>query len=313
MSVILRAMVIVAMLCGAALARPSGGSVGGGGSGGGASGGGASGGGTGVGYSASHVPTQPTSGDWRGIALLAVGLAGLAVFVMVPRRPRTWIGAPRQAHVAVLHVAFAPAARTALTSALPMIARNAKPARADGRAALVHELSVLLRRHARHAAYVASELAPATDRASARIHFNRHALDARARFVDERIRNDGGHVVEQVAPDLARERSGFTVVTLVLAMRDPLLGPVHDRASLDSALRRLASVLPFDVIACEVIWMPADRGEGLSSLAVEARLPHMVKLPDAIGGLCPCAYCGAWYPIEDAVCPRCGAYPAAAA
>ena len=308
MSAILRAMVIVAMLCGAALAQSSGGSVGGGGW----SGGGASGGSTGVNSSGDDVSTQPTSGDWRGVALLAVGLAGLAVFLMVPRRPRRWNGAPREAHVAVLHVAFAPAARVALTGALPVIARDARPARADGRAALVHELSVLLRRHARHAAYVASELAPAADRPSARTHFNRHALDARARFVDERIRNDGGHVVEQVAPDLASERGGFTVVTLVLAMRNPLPGPVRDRASLDAALQRLANVLPFDVIACEVIWMPADRGEGLSSLAVEDRLPHLVKLPDAIGGPCTCTYCGARYPIEDTVCPRCGAYPAAA-
>lgn len=140
MSAILRAMVIMAMLCGAALAQPSGGSVGGGGW----SGGGASGGGTGVDSSGGDVSTQPTSGDWRGIALLAVGLAGLAVFLMVPRRPRTWNGAPREAHVAVLHVAFAPAARVALTGALPALARDAKPARADGRAALVHELSVLL-------------------------------------------------------------------------------------------------------------------------------------------------------------------------
>lgn len=119
-------------------------------------------------------------------------------------------------------------------------------------------------------------------------------------------------MVEQVAPDLARERGGFTVVTLVLAMRDPLPGPVRDRASLDAALQRLANILPFEVIACEVIWMPADRGEGLSSLAVEDRLPHLVKLPDAIGGPCTCPYCGARYPIEDAVCPRCGAHPVAA-
>src|SRR5690242_20712941 len=136
MSAILRAMVIVAMLCGAALAQPSGGSVGGGGWSGG---GGASGGGTGVGDVDGDVSTQPTSGDLRGVALLAVGLAGLAVFLMVPRRRRRWNGAPREAHVAVLHVAFAPAARVALTGALPVIARDAKPARADGRAALVHE------------------------------------------------------------------------------------------------------------------------------------------------------------------------------
>ena len=107
--------------------------------------------------------------------------------------------------------------------------------------------------------------------------------------------------------------TGYTPATGIkeLATRDPLPGPVRDRASLDATLQRLANILPFDVIACEVIWMP-DRGEDLSSLAVEDRLPQLVKLPDAIGGSCTCTYCGARYPTEDAVCLRCGAYPAAA-
>jgi uncharacterized membrane protein len=316
MSVIRRAMVIVMVLCGVALAAPSGGSVGGGSwsGGGGASrggggGGGWSGGGTGVAYSATHVSTQPTSGDWRGIALLMVGLAVIAVVVMVQRRPRTWRGRPRGPHVAVLHIAFAPAARTALTAALREIARDAKPARAEGRAALVHELSLLLRRHVKHAAYLGYEFAVAANLSSARSQFQRHALAARARFVEERIRNDGKHVVEQVAPTVERERSGFTVVTLVLVTGAPLLGPVRDRASLDAGLRQLGNVLPFAMIACEVIWMPADRGEALSSLVVEDRLPHLTKLPGAIAAPCECAYCGALYPIEDAMCPRCGAHP----
>ena len=305
MSVIGRAMVVVMRLGGVALASPSGGSVGGGSWSGG---GGASGGGTGVGYGTGQVSTQPTSGDWRGIALLTVGLAVIAVFAMAPRPSRTWRGAPREAHVAVLHVAFAPAARTALTAALLEIARDAMPARAEGRAALVHELSLLLRRHANDAAYAGCELAVATNRSTARSQFERRALEARARFVGERIRNDGERVIEQVAPPVERERTGFTVVTLVLVTGAPLLGPVRDRASLDAAVRQLGNVLPFAVIACEVIWMPADRGEALSSLVVEDRLPHLTKLPGAIAGPCKCAYCGARYPIEDAMCPRCGAH-----
>jgi len=121
MSVLRRAMVIVVVLCGVAAAAPSGGSIGGGSWGGRARGGGGwSGGGTGVGYSVGYgvhsVPTQPASGDWRNIALLALGLAVIAAVVMAPRRPRVWTGTPREAHVAELHVAFAPAARTALTS-----------------------------------------------------------------------------------------------------------------------------------------------------------------------------------------------------
>jgi len=315
MSVIRRAMIIVVMLGGVALAAPSGGSVGGGSwsGGGGTSGaGGWSGGGPGVGYGVGQVSTQPTSGDWHGIALLTVGLAVIAVFAMAPRRPPQWRGTSREAHVSVLDIAFAPAARTALTAALPEIARDAKPARAEGRAALVHELSLLLLRHAKDAAYVGCELAAATNRSSARSQFERRALEARARFVEERIRNDGARVVEQVAPTIECQRIGFTVVTLVLATGAPLLGPVRDRASLDAALRQLGNVQPFGVVACEVIWMPADRGEALSSLVVEDRLPHLTKLPGAIAGPCTCAYCGARYPIEDAVCPRCGAHPIAA-
>jgi uncharacterized membrane protein len=186
---------------------------------------------------------------------------------------------------------------------------DATPASAEGRAELLHELSLLLRRHASDAAYVGCELAVAPNRADGRSLFHRAAYRARARFVEERIRNNGERVVERVAPTIERERSGFTVVTLVLMTGAPLLEPVRDRESLDAALQQLGYVLPFAVIACDVSWMPADRGEALSSLVVEQRLPNLTKLPDAIAGPCRCAYCGARYSIEHATCPRCGAHP----
>ena len=39
-----------------------------------------------------------------------------------------------------------------------------------------------------------------------------------------------------------------------------------------------------DVIAIEIVWMPADADEPLSSIAVELRVPDVIRLDEAIAG-----------------------------
>ena len=55
---------------------------------------------------------------------------------------------------------------------------------AEGRVGLVHEVALLLRRHAAAAAYVGSAVDDADTRATARRDFERCALEARSRFTD---------------------------------------------------------------------------------------------------------------------------------
>ena len=43
----------------------------------------------------------------------------------------------------------------------------------------------------------------------------------------------------------------------------------------------MSAIAPGDVIAVEIVWMPADTGEPLSPVAVEARLPDVIRLDEA--------------------------------
>lgn len=311
---ILVCLVCLVCLRGVALAQLSGGSVGGGDFGG-VGGGGAGGGDVGGSFSDSqgaHDPGGPDS--WRGILLLAGGGVLVGGFALVSRtRPRSHLFAERQGvHVSTLHVALAPAARGAVTSALRAVAYKADVSHARGRAALVHEVALLLRRHAPAAAYVAGETEQVATRRDSRTSFESRTSEARARFTEERIRNMNGEVTEPSPADAdaldAAKRPGFTVVTVVLATRDEVLEPVVDRAGFTAGVNALANTLPEGLLAAEVVWMPADTAEPLSSLAVEARVPGLVRLADVVAGPVACSYCGTRYPLEDLACPRCGAY-----
>jgi len=321
------AALVLVCVAGVAAAQPSGGSVGGGdfGGGGGDSGGGGADGG-GIGDSPGG-PVSPAS--LRGILLLGgagLALGGLALFTRP--RPRSVVLSDRgpRLHLHRLRVALAPDARAAATSALRALGRTADASTPVGRAALVADVALLLRRHARIAAYAATDSETADTRRDARAIFARHTRDARALFTDERIRNADGEISEPVpaassaprhaascdpifdASDASAPGAGFTVVTLLLATRDELFEPVIDRASFDAALGALTTVND-GVIAAEVVWMPADTDEPLSSLAVETRMPDLHRLADSLAGTLACAYCTTRFPAEDRLCPRCGAHP----
>ncbi|HEX3476347.1 MAG TPA: DUF1517 domain-containing protein [Kofleriaceae bacterium] len=261
------------------------------------------------------------SDSWPGILLLAgagVVIAGIAV-VTRPGLHARGIGAQprRPLHVSRLRIAFAPGARTSLTRALRRLGNTADASRFEGRTALLNEVAVLLRRHAAAAAYAAADTEQIDDRRQARAILSRRAQDARVLFRDEHIRNYNGVVdcassVDPHDPDhQLRRGTGFTVVTLLLATRDPPFQPVLDRAGLDAALAALTPGLLAELRAIEIIWMPADDHEPLSSVAVEARMPDLHRLDPAVAGAMICRYCATRYPREDLGCPRCGAHASA--
>ncbi|MGH9888869.1 MAG: hypothetical protein ACREBE_25275, partial [bacterium] len=139
------AAVLVVYLCGAAAAQPSGGSIGGGGW----SGGGGGGGGGGVGDVGGYheVPARPPS--LRGILLLAGGGAFLLAGFVVASRTRPRPGGTRNpVRVSRLDVALEPEARAAATTSLRVLASVTDASTAEGRVVLVHEVALLLRRHA---------------------------------------------------------------------------------------------------------------------------------------------------------------------
>ena len=127
------------------------------------------------------------------------------------------------------------------------------------------------------------------------------------------VRNAQGVITTASAPAVAATSAdgpGLVVVTLVIAARTELfsvraIGSGDDlRQALESASNRSAN----DLIAIEIIWMPAEADESLSSIAVETRYPHpdLVKLQGALVGKVFCQYCSGPYPAELVSCPHCG-------
>lgn len=218
-----------------------------------------------------------------------------------------------EADVTVLRFALDARVRKFVQAELARIGLSADTATAEGRAQMLREVALLLRRTRDAWVYGGAVNEMMTDLAGAKQQFDRHVSDARGRFVHEVVRNAQGVITTASAPAVAATSAdgpGLVVVTLVIAARTELfsvraIGSGDDlRQALESASNRSAN----DLIAIEIIWMPAEADESLSSIAVEARYPHpdLVKLQGALVGKVFCQYCSGPYPAELVSCPHCG-------
>lgn len=218
-----------------------------------------------------------------------------------------------EADVTVLRFALDARVRKFVQAELARIGLSANTATAEGRAQMLREVALLLRRTRDAWVYGGAVNETMTDLAGAKQQFDRHVSDARGRFVHEVVRNAQGVITTASAPPVAATSAdgpGLVVVTLVIAARTELfsvraIGNGDDlRQALESASNRSAN----DLIAIEIIWMPAEADESLSSIAVEAKYPppDLVKLQGALVGKVFCQYCAGPYPAELVSCPHCG-------
>jgi uncharacterized membrane protein len=223
-----------------------------------------------------------------------------------------------EADVTVLRFALDARVRRFVQAELLRIGKSADTATAEGRAQMLREVALLLRRCRDAWVYGGAINAPMTDMAGAKQQFDRHVADARGRFVHEVVRNAQGVITTADAPAVVSSSAdgpGLVVVTMVIAARTELfsvrsIGTGDDlRQALESASNHAAN----DLIAIEIIWMPAAEDEVISSVAVEAKYPHpdLVKLKGAMVGKAICQYCAGPFPAELVSCPHCGGRAAA--
>jgi uncharacterized membrane protein len=232
-------------------------------------------------------------------------------FSMTSEPPTAW--AQAEADVTVLRFALDARVRTFVQAELARIGKSADTATAEGRATMLREVALLLRRTRDAWVYGGAINPPMTSLDEAKRMFDQHVTDARGRFVHELVRNEQGVITtaNTTSTVAGAEGPGLVVVTLVIAARSELfsvrsIGTGDDlRQALESASNRTAN----DLIAIEIIWMPADQREQLSSIAVEARYPapDLVKLAGALVGKAICSYCAGPFPAELISCPHCGA------
>lgn len=223
-----------------------------------------------------------------------------------------------EADVTVLRFALDARVRKFVQKELARIGLSANTATAEGRALMLREVALLLRRSRDAWVYGGAINEPMTDMNGAKQQFDRHVADARGRFVHEVVRNAQGVITTADAPATTTSSAdgpGLVIVTLVIAARTELFSvrSIGTGDDLRQALESASNHAAHDLIAIEIIWMPAEESEAISSIAVEARYPHpdLVKLQGAMVGKTICQYCAGPFPAELVSCPHCGGRAAA--
>ena len=224
------------------------------------------------------------------------------------------------ADVTVLRIAVDGRARKFVQTELARIAKIADTATPEGRATMLREVALLLRRLRDAWVYGGAVNEQMREEGKQKAVFDRHVDDARVRFMAETIRNEQG-LVTTAAPVPAPVSHGdpsqsLVLVTIVIAAHSELFEVKHIgtgddlRQALESASHRTAN----DLIAIEIIWMPSAEDETLTSMDLVAKYPppDLIPIQGALVGKVFCAYCSGPFPAELVSCPHCGA-PAAGA
>jgi hypothetical protein len=205
--------------------------------------------------------------------------------------------------VTVLRLAIDGRASKFVQTELEAIVKTYDAATEDSRARRLRELSIMLRRVRDSWIYGGADNDPLRPRSEALAAVARHVDEARSR-------------VKQPATQVAgvgstRPPVGLILVSIVVAARGELM-TVTDlatgediRRALEAAVDRAAS----DLLAVEVVWVPTETGQQLSSLDLEAhyRTSELHPLAGSRVGKTFCTYCGGPFPMELVSCPHCGA------
>ena len=223
------------------------------------------------------------------------------------------------ADVTVLRIALDGRARKFVQAELARVAKAADTATAEGRATMLREVALLLRRLKDAWVYGGAVNEQMREEMKQKAVFDRYVDDARVRFARETIRNEQGVTTTADAPLVThhvRDDEGLILVTIVVAARSELfeVSSIGDGDSLRQALESASHRSAEDLIAIEIIWMPADGDDVVSSLELEAKYPRpdLIPILGALVGKVFCAYCSGPFPAELVSCPHCGA-PAAGA
>ncbi|MBP8806147.1 MAG: DUF1517 domain-containing protein [Kofleriaceae bacterium] len=273
----------------------------------------------------SSTGSRPAGGaeSWAvlGLVVLVGGLFALAAMALRDRGP----GIPEEDHeptadradVTMVCVVLDATVRPAVQAALDRLGRTADPTQADGRSRLLHEVTVLLRRHRAAWVYGGAIDHPMTDLDEARRIFRQRTGTARSTYTTEVLRNADGQVHIDDAPVVARssEGPGLLLVTLLVASRRQLVtvGVPEDGEALRRAIEALGSLNPAALIALEIVWTPAAPTDRMTSAEAERVLTALAcrfaKLPGALAGTAICDFCDGLYPAEAYSCVHCGAAP----
>jgi uncharacterized membrane protein len=216
--------------------------------------------------------------------------------------------------VTVLRVVIDGRARKFIQNALRQIAQTCDTATRDGRAAMLSQVTLLLRKVRDAWIYGGARNEPMGPLRDMKGTYDRHVDDARTRFKVETIANVQGRSTSQDAGPLAwtsAEGEGVILVTIVIAARTELftVHQIADGEDLRKALEGAGYLGPDLLVAVDVIWTPSEENDRMSTMELEGRYPAPMLIPiqGALVGKTFCAYCSGPFPAELQSCPHCGA------
>jgi uncharacterized membrane protein len=144
--------------------------------------------------------------------------------------------------------------------------------------------------------------------------YDRHVDDARTRFRRETISNVQGQQRRDAPGDLtwrSDEGEGLILVSIILAARGELytVSQIGDGEDLRRALEALMYISADQLVAVDVVWMPSEEHDRMSSLELAASYPRpdLIPIRGALVGKAFCTYCAGPFPAELQTCPHCGA------
>ena len=221
---------------------------------------------------------------------------------------------PLEMHCSQLQLGIDWHARKELQATLSRLAASGDTASAEGRARLLSETVMALRRAEMSWLYAGFKDLGWHAPSSAEGEFHRAASAARARFQRELVRNQGGQVQTGEAPEglTARpeEGAGTVVVTLIVVARRSVraVADLHQAASIREAIEDRGALTASQLVALEVVWSPAAEQDRMSTSELEQNYPDLVLIdPASIAGRIFCEYCSGAFPMELLTCPHCGA------
>jgi uncharacterized membrane protein len=216
--------------------------------------------------------------------------------------------------VSVLRVAVDGRARKFIQTELARIASSADTGTDEGRLAMLREVCLLLRRVRDAWVYGGAINEPMRAMGDAKVAFDRHVDDARARFSKETIANvqgrkalaDGGQFTPR-----SDEGAGLILVSIIIAANSELftVSQIGDGEDLRKALEAASNRTAADLVAIEIVWQPSEEEDRMSSMELEAKYPRpdLIPIANALVGKTFCTYCSGPFPGELVSCPHCGA------
>jgi uncharacterized membrane protein len=216
--------------------------------------------------------------------------------------------------VTVLRIAIDGRSRKFLQSELARIAKIADTATPEGRVTMVREVALTVRRLRDAWVYGGAVNEDLRDIGTQQQVFQRWVNDARARFREETVRNEGGVQTSTAASQYtprSDEGAGLVLISIIIAARRELftVRQIGSGEDLRGALDSIGTLDTNTLVAVEIVWQPSEDSDRMSSMELEAMYPtpQIVPIQGALVGKTFCTYCGGPFPAELVSCPHCGA------